>query len=66
MSDYCALSRNHRCLKWQDYEITRRELAEADELCHGNWIEIRRLRTYIDTLCALLDENGIAYPVEHH
>ena len=22
-----------------DYEITRHELEEADELCHGNWIK---------------------------
>ena len=65
MNDYCAFSRNHRCLKWTDYEITRHELEEADELCHVNLIEIQRLNAYIDTLRAILDENGISYPYEH-
>ena len=43
MIDYCAFSKNHKCLKWMDYELTRHELEEADALCHGNWIEIQRL-----------------------
>jgi hypothetical protein len=47
MNDYCAYSKNHKCIKWVDYELTRMELEEADELCHGNWIEIQRLREYI-------------------
>ena len=34
-------------VKFTDYEITRHELEEADELCHGNWIEIQHLREYI-------------------
>ena len=40
MENYCAFSKNHTCLKWLDYVITRQELEEADSLCHGNWIEI--------------------------
>jgi len=40
MENYCAFSKNHKCLKWMDYELTRFELEEADALCHGNWIEI--------------------------
>ena len=36
MEDYCAFSKEHKCLKWKDYELTRHELEEADALCHGN------------------------------
>lgn len=42
-----------------DYELTRYELAEVNELCHGSWIEIQRLREYIDVLKATLTEHGI-------
>ncbi|WP_044974683.1 mobility-associated LCxxNW protein [Ruminococcus sp. HUN007] len=62
MNDYCAFSKNHKCLKWIDYQITRHELEEADELCHGNWIEIHKLYDYIEVLTNLLKENGIDYP----
>ena len=61
LSNYCAFSKDHRCIKWEDYELTRSQLEEADELCHGNWIEIQKLYHYIDELYALLDENGIPY-----
>ena len=47
-----------------DYEITRQELEEADELCHGNWIEIEKKNEYIHTLQSILDCNQIAYPKE--
>ena len=43
MVDYCAFSKDHKCLKWEDYELTRLELEAADMLCHGNWIDIQRL-----------------------
>ena len=62
MNDYCAFSNDHKCLKWEDYELTRHELEEADELCHGNWIEIQRLRDYIDKLIEILDKNKLDYP----
>lgn len=62
MSNYCAFSRNHECLKWMDYELTRQELEEADELCHGNWIEIQRLQERIVVLEKLLEEAGIEIP----
>ena len=52
----------HKCLKWEDYELTRHELEEADRLCHGNWIEIQRLYAYIDELRSILEENNIDYP----
>ena len=62
MDDFCAFSQDHKCLKWEDYELTRHELEEADNLCHGNWIEIQRLQVYIDKLKDILDKNGIEYP----
>jgi hypothetical protein len=64
MEDYCAFSKDHKCLKWENYELTRHELEEADRLCHGNWIEIQRLYEYeyIDRLKAILDKNDIEYP----
>ena len=62
MEDYCAFSKDHKCLKWEDYEITRHELEEADNLCHENWIEIQQLRDYINRLKDILDKNGIEYP----
>ncbi len=62
MNNYCAFSKNHKCLKWADYEITRHELEEADNLCHCNWIEIQRLYKYIDKLISILKSNDIDYP----
>ena len=62
MDDFCAFSQDHKCLKWEDYELTRHELEEADNVCHGNWIEIQRLQDYIDKLKDILDKNGIEYP----
>jgi hypothetical protein len=50
MENYCALSKEHKCIKWMDYEPTRHELKEADILCHGNWIEIQRQNEYIKLL----------------
>jgi len=47
-----------------DYELTRHELEEADSLCHGNWIEIQRLRRKIGILETLLNNAGIDIPVE--
>lgn len=53
MTNYCAFNKNNKCIKWADYQITRKELEEADELCHGNWIEIQHLRDYIEQLQAI-------------
>ena len=47
MENYCAFSKNHKCIKWNDYIITKHELEEADSLCHANWIEIERKNKYI-------------------
>ena len=65
MTDYCAFSKNHKCIKWSDYELTRFELEEADELCHGNWIEIEHQRDYINRLQDILKQNGIDIPPEY-
>ena len=62
MNDYCAFSENHKCLKWLDYQLTLNELEDADELCHGNYIEIQRLYDYVNELKAILDSNNIDYP----
>lgn len=62
MNNYCAFSKDHQCLKWTDYEITRYQLEEADELCHGNWIEIESLQKRVDFLESLLEKNGIPFP----
>lgn len=64
MNNYCAFSKEHTYIKWTDYEITRQELEEADELCHGNWIEIQQKDDYIHTLQTLLKNNNIPYPNE--
>ena len=65
MTNYCAFSKEHKCIKWTDYEIIRHELEAADELCHGNWIEIQHLRNYIDRLQEILTEHGIEIPSEY-
>lgn len=65
MTDYCAFSKNHKCLKWMDYQLTRFELEEADETCHGNWIEIQRLQARVNQLEHLLKQAGIAIPDEY-
>lgn len=65
MRDYCAFSSDHKCPKWTDYQLTRQELDEADELCHGNWIEIEHLRRYIEILQKALLDNGIDIPPEY-
>ena len=63
MHDYCAFSRDHKCIKWEDYQIMLQEIEEADSLCHGNWIEIEKQYNYILELQKILDEHGIDYPV---
>ena len=62
MENYCAFSKNHKCLKWTDYQLTLFELKEADETCHGNWIEIQRLSERVHLLETLLSKAGIDVP----
>lgn len=65
MTNYCAFSKDHKCIKWSDYELTLFELEEADELCHGNWIEIQHQREYIELLQKTLEQHGIEVPSEY-
>lgn len=62
MNSYCAYSRNHKCIKWTDYQLTRHELEEADELCHNNQIELMYLQSQVTYLEKLLRDNGIQIP----
>ena len=48
MTNPCAFSKNHKCIKWTDYELIHHDLEKVDELCHDKWIEIQHLRDYID------------------
>ena len=64
-NNYCAFSKDHKCIQWMDYELTRHELAEANELCHGNWIEIERKYKYIQELKKILSDHEIPYPEEY-
>ena len=66
MDNYCAFSKNHKCMKWTDYELTRHELEEADTLCHGNWIEIQHFHRKIEILETLLKNAGIDISVEFY
>ena len=62
MNSYCAYSRNHKCIKWTDYQLTRHEREEADELCHNNQIELMYLQSRVTYLEELLRDNGIQIP----
>ncbi len=62
MNNYCAFSNNHQCLKWTDYQVTRYELEEADELCNNNQTEIASLHKRVDQLEQVLLEHGIIIP----
>lgn len=64
MENYCAFCKDHTCINWMDYMITRQELEEANSLCHGNWIEIERQYQYIQKLQHILKEHNISYPEE--
>lgn len=66
MNNYCAFSKDHHCIKWQDYALARLELEECDELCHGNWIEIESLQRQVHFLKKLLEENGIVLPDDYY
>ena len=66
MTNYCPFSKNHKCLKWTDYQLTRFELEEAEETCHGNWIEIESLQRQVDFLKKLLEENRIVLPDDYY
>lgn len=56
MTNYCAFSIDHKCIKCLDYELIRHELEKSDELFHDNWIVIKHLRNYIKPV------TGTAFP----
>lgn len=62
MKNYYAFCQNHKYLKWMDYQLTRLELAEADEACRRNWIEIQQLYARIHILRTTLRYAGINVP----
>ena len=64
MTDYCAFSKDHHYIKYEDYEATCFELEEDDELCHSNWIEIQHLQDRVDQLEKLLRDAGVEVPPE--
>lgn len=66
MNNYCAFSKDHHCIKWQDYILTRQELEACDELCHGNWIEIEALQRQVNFLKQLLEENNVSLPDDYY
>ena len=66
MNNYCVFSNNQQCLKWIDYQLTRHELEEADELCHGNQIELAYLQKRVEYLEKLLKDNGIPIPLSEN
>ena len=65
MNDHCTFYKEHKCIKWADYALLRYELEEANEVCHGNWIEIQHQREYIVQLQELLTRHGIEVPPEY-
>lgn len=68
MRDYCAFSKDHKCPKWIDYQQTRQELEEADEVCQGNWIEIEHLQRYqliIEDLYLQKNFHTLPLPANH-
>jgi len=64
MNNFCAFSKNKKCLKWMDYEISRLALEDADMLCHDNWVEIQHLQERTEFLEKLLKQSGIEIPRE--
>lgn len=40
MTGYCTFSKDHKCIQWNDYENTRHELEEANELCHATGLRL--------------------------
>lgn len=65
MNDQCSFKNNGNCDIWLDYQIALLSLKEAEELSHGNWVEIQHLRNRIDLLENLLENAGIDVPQEY-
>ena len=63
---FIIFSKVHHCIKWQYYVSARLELEECDELCHGNWIEIKSLQRQAHFLKKLLEKNSIVLPDDYY
>lgn len=61
MENYCAFSKNHTCLKWLDYVITRQELGETNLSLSRKLDRDSTPEQYIQTLHEVLDANHL-YP----
>lgn len=57
----CPCEHSRHCSIWMEYQIAMVSLHDSEELSHGNWLEITRLRRYIDYLEALLEH----YQIDH-
>lgn len=60
----CPCDRSRCCDIWMEFQIAMVSLHDSEELTHGNWREITRLRNYIDYLEDLLERNGIGHSSE--
>jgi len=65
MNDRCPFKNNGNCDGWMDYQIALWSLEDAEELSHGNCIEIQHLRDRIDLLEDILKKAGINIPPEY-
>ena len=63
MHDYCAFSKDHKCIKWEDYQIMLQEIEEADSLCHGNYRKsLMNMVSIILCCCNLIRGSGAITP----
>jgi len=64
MNKTCPFKDNYYCDIWLDYDITRDELEQANELLHSNWKEITYLYDRIDRLEKYIQSIGGTVPSE--
>ena len=64
MSKQCPFIDNQYCDIWLDYDITKDELKQANELLHSNWKEITYLYDRIDQLEKYIKSIGGTVPSE--
>lgn len=62
MTSHCVFSKGNHCLKWVDYQTTRYELEEADELCQAYQDQIIYLQKRVCDLEQQLKDHGITIP----
>lgn len=57
----CPCARSRCCDIWIEYQVAMVTAHESGELLHGNWLEITRLRDYIDYLEGILEGDGVSH-----